>query len=48
MRRLARALATLLGIVVLGLVVFTMWAWRSAIEPITPPSAASFDPALVA
>jgi len=48
MRRLARALATLLGIVVLGLVVFTIWAWRSAIDPITPPAATSFDPALVA
>ncbi len=48
MRRLARALAILIGIVVLGLVVFTIWAWRSAIDPIAPPIAASFDPALVA
>ncbi len=48
MRRLARALATLLGIVVLGLVVFTIWAWRSAIDPVTPPAATSFDAALVA
>ncbi|MEP6502940.1 MAG: cytochrome c, partial [Betaproteobacteria bacterium] len=48
MRRLARGLATLVVIVVLGLVVFTIWAWRSAIAPIAPPAAASFDPALVA
>ncbi len=48
MRRLARALATLLGIVVLGLVVFTIWAWRSAIDPVAPPAATSFDAALVA
>jgi mono/diheme cytochrome c family protein len=48
MRRLARALAILLGVAVLGLVVFTIWAWRSAIDPVTPPALASFDPALVA
>lgn len=48
MRRLASALAILLGIVILGLVVFTIWAWRSAIDPIAPPAATSFDPALVA
>ena len=48
MRRLARALAIFLGIAVLGLIVFTIWAWRSAIDPVTPPAAASFDPALVA
>ncbi len=48
MRRLARALAIFLGIAVLGGVVFTIWAWRSAIDPVTPPAAASFDPALVA
>jgi mono/diheme cytochrome c family protein len=48
MLRLARALTILLGIVVAGLVVFTIWAWRSGIDPITPPVATSFDPALVA
>ncbi len=48
MLRLARALAILLGIVVAGLVVFTIWAWRSAIDPIAPPVATSFDPALIA
>ena len=48
MRRLAKALATLLGIAVLGLAVFAVWAWRSAIAPIETPVATSFDPALVA
>ena len=48
MLRLARALAILLGIVVAGLVVFTIWARRSAIDPVTPPVATSFDSALVA
>ena len=48
MRRLARGLATLATIVALGLVVFTAWAWRSAIAPIAPPPATSFDAALVA
>ncbi len=48
MRRLARALATLLGIAVLGLAVFTIWAWRATIAPITPPATASFDPASIA
>ena len=48
MRRVARGLAVLFGIIVLGLVVFTIWAWRAAIAPIAPPAAASFDAALVA
>jgi mono/diheme cytochrome c family protein len=48
MRRLARGLAILVAIAVLGSVVFTIWAWRGAIDPITPPVASSFDAALVA
>ena len=48
MRRLAGGFATLVAIVVLGLIVFTIWAWRGAIAPITPPVASTFDPALVA
>ena len=48
MRRLAKALATLLGIAVLGLVLFTIWAWRSAIAPVEPPAVASFEASLIA
>lgn len=48
MRRMARGLAGLFGVVSLGLIVFTIWAWRASIAPIAPPSATSFDAALVA
>jgi mono/diheme cytochrome c family protein len=48
MRRLARGLAAVLVILVLGLVGFTVFAWRAAIAPIPAPAAASFDAALVA
>lgn len=48
MRRLARTLAILLGIAVLGLVLFTIWAWRSAIAPVEPPAVASFEASLIA
>jgi mono/diheme cytochrome c family protein len=45
---MAKTLAILLGIAVLGLVLFTIWAWRSAIAPVEPPAVASFDASLIA
>lgn len=48
MRRLARGLAVALAFLVAGLVVFTIFAWRSDIAPVATPAAASFDPKLVA
>ncbi len=48
MRRLARGLAVVLVVIVVGLLGFTIFAWRSDIAPVATPTAASFDPALVA
>lgn len=48
MRRLARGLTWIVGVLVVGLVAFAFWASKPALAPVAAPAAASFDAALVA
>lgn len=45
---LKRVLISVAALVLLGLIAFTIFAWRSAIAPIAPPAPSTFDAALVA